>query len=149
MVGGMAIKRMDHVGIVVEDLAAATAFFVALGMEKLGEAEVQGDVVDRIIAVDGAHTDLVMLGTPDGGSRLEVVAFRSPDAPDADHAAPSNAPGLRHLCFNVDDLEATLERLRPHGAQLVGEVVRYGDSYLLCYVRGPDGVIVELAEDIG
>jgi catechol 2,3-dioxygenase-like lactoylglutathione lyase family enzyme len=147
-VAGMALQRMDHVGIVVDDLAAATAFFVALGLESLGDASAEGEALDRIVGLEGARTDVTMLQTPDGHSRLEVIEFHSPPAADGDRDAPANVPGLRHITFAVDDLDATLADLRPHGAELVGEVVRYGDSYRLCYLRGPAGIIVELAEAI-
>lgn len=139
---------MDHVGIVVDDLAAAIAFFVALGFELQGEGSVEGDWVDRIIDLEGARSDIAMLETPDGDGRIELTQFQAPPSPDGDPAAPANAPGLRHLAISVDDLDATLAALRPHGAELVGEVERYADIYRLCYVRGPAGIIVELAEPL-
>jgi catechol 2,3-dioxygenase-like lactoylglutathione lyase family enzyme len=139
---------MDHVGIVVDDLAAATAFFVALGLELEGEGSVGGDWVDRVVGVEGIRSDIAMLGTPDGGAQVELSQFRSPPGPEADAQIPPNAPGIRHLTFEVDDLDATLVALRPHGAELVGTVERYEDIYKLCYVRGPAGIIVELAEKL-
>lgn len=139
---------MDHAGIVVDDLAAATEFFTELGLEPQGKASVEGEWVDRIIGLEGTRTDLVMLQTPDGHSRLELVKFHSPPTQGDNHEAPSNERGIRHLAFLVDDLDATLSRLQPHGADLIGEVVRYENSYRLCYLRGPAGVIVELAEEI-
>ena len=144
----MTVQRMDHVGVVVEDLEAATAFFVELGLRRQGEASVGGDWVDRIIGLEGVRSRIVMLETPDGHNRLELSKFETPPARAADPHAPSNTLGLRHLAFAVDDLDATLTRLRPHGAELVGEVERYEDVYRLCYVRGPEGIIVELAESL-
>ena len=142
----MTIRRLDHVGIVVGDLAAATAFFVELGLAPVGEAAVEGAWVDRIIGLPGVRSRIVMLETPDGHGRIELSAFDSPPSPDAGPPAASNVPGLRHLAFEVDDLDDVLARLRPHGAGLVGEVQRYEDVYRLCYVRGPEGILVELAQ---
>lgn len=140
---------MDHVGIVVDDLAAAIAFFQELGLELQGEGQVEGDWADRIIGLDGTRAEIAMLATPDGHSRVELSEFKSPPSPDGDRRAPANALGLRHLTFLVDDLDATLAGLRPHGAELVGEVVQYQQSYRLCYLRGPAGILVELAEELG
>jgi catechol 2,3-dioxygenase-like lactoylglutathione lyase family enzyme len=140
---------MDHVGIVVDDLAAATAFFLALGLGLQGEASVEGDWVDRVIGLEGARSDIAMLETPDGGARVELTEFQAPPSPDGDPLAPANTPGIRHLTFAVDDLDATLARLRAQDGQLVGEVEQYKEIYRLCYVRGPGGIIVELAERIG
>ena len=138
---------MDHVGVVVEDLAAAKAFFLELGLEARGEAQqVEGGWVDRILGVEGVRSEIVMLQTPDGHGRLELSKFHSPAGPDGDRHAPSNAPGLRHVTFAVDDLDAALAGVRAHGGELVGEVENYEDIYRLCYVRGPEGIIVELAE---
>lgn len=145
----MAIQRMDHVGIVVEDLAAATEFFVELGLEVQGEGTVEGDLVDRIVGLEGVRSELVMLQTPDGQRRLELVKFHSPPAPAGDPRTPANAPGIRHLSFVVEDVDAVVAGLRARGTELVGELVSYGESYRLCYVRGPEGIIVELAEPIG
>ena len=140
---------MEHVGIVVADLAAATEFFVALGFELEGEASVEGDWVDRVIGIDGARSDIAMLRTPDGGSRVELTEFRSPPARQGDADPPSNTLGIRHLAFIVDDIEATVETIRAHGGELVGTLERYRDIYRLCYVRGPEGIILELAEELG
>jgi catechol 2,3-dioxygenase-like lactoylglutathione lyase family enzyme len=145
----MTIERMDHVGIVVDDLAAATAFFVELGLEPQGEAHVEGDWVDRVVGLEGIRAQIAMLETPDGNARIELSKFESPPGPGGDQHAPPNAPGIRHLAFVVDDVDAVLAGLRAHGAELVGEVERYEDIYRLCYVRGPAGIIVELAERIG
>jgi catechol 2,3-dioxygenase-like lactoylglutathione lyase family enzyme len=140
---------MEHIGIVVEDLAAATAFFVALGLEVEGEASVEGDLVDRINGLEDVRSDIVILRTPDGdGSKLELARYRSPAYDGADGPAPANAPGMRHILFVVDEIEASLADLRAHGGELVGELVNYENSYWLCYVRGPAGIIVELAEKI-
>jgi catechol 2,3-dioxygenase-like lactoylglutathione lyase family enzyme len=145
----MTIRRMDHVGIVVDDLAAATAFFVQLGLKLQGEGHVEGGWVDRIVGLEGVRSAFAMMETPDGHGRLELVKFHAPPGPGSDRHAPANTPGLRHVAFAVDDIDAVVARLQGHGAELVGEVVRYEDSYRLCYVRGPDGIIVELAERIG
>ena len=145
----MAIQRMDHVGIVVDDLAAATEFFVELGLELQGEGSVEGGWVDRIVALEGVQVDFAMMQTPDGNGRLELVKFHSPSHQGDNPHAPANVPGLRHLAFVVEDIEAVIAALRTHGAELVGELVRYENSYWLCYVRGPAGIIIELAEQIG
>jgi catechol 2,3-dioxygenase-like lactoylglutathione lyase family enzyme len=144
----MTIERMDHVGVVVADLAAATAFFAELGLERLGDGVVEGELVERIVGLEGVRSGFAMMGTPDGHSRLELIEFHTPSGPAGDRQAPANAPGLRHLCFAVDDIDGVLDRLRGHGAELVGEVVRYGNSYRLCYLRGPEGIIIELAEKL-
>ncbi len=143
------IQRMDHVGIVVDDLAAATEFFVRLGLEVRGEGQVEGEWVDRIVALDGVRVDFAFLETPDGHGSLELIAFRSPPAEGGSAAAPANARGIRHVAFAVEDIDAVVAGLRERGAELVGELVRYENSYRLCYVRGPEGIIVELAERIG
>jgi catechol 2,3-dioxygenase-like lactoylglutathione lyase family enzyme len=145
----MTIQRMDHVGIVVDDLAAATAFFVELGLELQGEGSVEGGWVDRVVGLEGVRSELAMMETPDGHGRLELAKFHAPTSPDGDRHAPANTPGIRHVTFEVDDLDAVLAGLRAHGAELVGEVERYEDIYRTCYVRGPEGIIVELAERIG
>jgi catechol 2,3-dioxygenase-like lactoylglutathione lyase family enzyme len=145
----MTIQRMDHVGIVVEDLAAATAFFLELGLELHGEATVEGGWVDRVVGLEGVRAEIAMLETPDGHGRLELSKFHAPSGSVGDRQAPANTPGIRHVAFAVDDLEAVVAGLRARGAELVGELQRYKDSYLLCYVRGPEGIIVELAEEIG
>jgi catechol 2,3-dioxygenase-like lactoylglutathione lyase family enzyme len=150
MLGGMALERMDHVTIVVDDLAAATAFFVELGMELEGEALVEGPSVDSLVGIPGVRADVAMVRTPDGHGRLELTKYRTPTAISADpENAPPNTLGIRQIMFAVDDIEEVLARLRTHGAELVGEVVRYADSYRLCYVRGPAGIIVALAEQLG
>ena len=145
----MAIQRMDHVGIVVDDLASAREFFVELGLKLQGEGTVEGDSVDRVVGLEGVRAELAMMETPDGHGRLELVKFHAPAGAGGDPHAPANAPGIRHLTFEVDDIEAAVARSRAHGAELVGEVENYEDIYRLCYVRGPEGTIVELAERIG
>jgi catechol 2,3-dioxygenase-like lactoylglutathione lyase family enzyme len=145
----MAIKRMDHVGIVVDDLAAATDFFVQLGLERTGEGQVEGSWVDRIVGLEGVRAEIVFVQTPDGHGRLELTKFHSPAGVSGDAGAPANAPGIRHVTFAVDDVETVVGSLRARGVELVGELVRYEDSYLLCFVRGPEGIIVELTQPIG
>jgi catechol 2,3-dioxygenase-like lactoylglutathione lyase family enzyme len=140
---------MDHVGIVVDDLAAATAFFVELGLELQGGGSVEGGWVDRVVGLEGVRAEIAMMETPDGHGRVELARFHAPSAPGGDRHAPANTPGIRHLTFAVDDIDAAVAGLRAHGAELVGEVERYKDIYRLCYVRGPEGIIVELAEKIG
>jgi catechol 2,3-dioxygenase-like lactoylglutathione lyase family enzyme len=144
----MTIQRMDHVGIVVEDLAAATAFFVELGLQLRGQAPVAGDWVDRVVGLRGVRAEIVMMETPDGHGRIELAKFHAPLGGAGDRHAPANTPGIRHVTFAVDDIDDVLAGLRAHGAELIGEVERYQDSYRLCYVRGPEGIIVELAEPI-
>lgn len=145
----MTVQRMEHVGVVVNDLAAAIEFFVELGLEPGGKGQVEGDAVDRIVALDEVKAELAMLRTPDGHGEIELVKFHSPPTPGGDRDAPANAPGLRHLAFLVEDVDTLVARLRARGVELVGDLVRYEDSYRLCYVRGPEGIIVELAEKIG
>ncbi|MER7935311.1 MULTISPECIES: VOC family protein [unclassified Streptomyces] len=145
----MAIQRMDNVGIVVEDLDAAVAYFEELGMELEGRARVEGPVADRCTGLDGVRCDIAMLRTPDGHSRLELARYRSPAAiSDGPRHRPHNILGTHRVMFAVDDIEDTVARLRPHGAELLGEIARFEDSYLLCYVRGPEGVIVGLAQQL-
>jgi catechol 2,3-dioxygenase-like lactoylglutathione lyase family enzyme len=145
----MTIQRMDHVGIVVDDLAAATEFFLELGLEPQGDGMVEGKWVDRIVGLEGIRAELAMLRTPDGQAKLELVKFHSPPAGDGGAQAPANALGIRHLAFLIEDIEAVVDRLRARGGELVGDLENYRDIYRLCYVRGPEGIIVELAEEIG
>jgi len=140
---------MDHVGVIVEDLADAVAFFVELGLEPHGETPVEGDWVDRIVGLEGVRAQIAMLQTPDGHGRVELAKFHTPSTDGGYEPAPSNAAGIRHIAFAVEDIDAVLARLRARGAELIGELGRYRDSYRLCYVRGPEGIIVELAEQIG
>jgi catechol 2,3-dioxygenase-like lactoylglutathione lyase family enzyme len=146
----MTIRRLDHVSVVVEDLDAAVAFFTALGMDVEGRAPIEGDFVDRLNAIEGIRIDIVMMRTPDGHGRLELTKFHQPALVDVIPAvAPPNAAGLRSVMFNVDSVDDTLARLRALGAELVGEVVQYEDHFRLAYVRGPAGIIVALAEELG
>ncbi len=144
----MTIQRMDHVGIVVDDLAAATEFFVELGLELQGEAPVEGRWADRVVGLEGVRADIAMLRTPDGNGRIELAKFHSPLYRGDNPQMAANTPGIRHINFAVEDIDSVVARLRALGSELVGELERYGDSYRLCYVRGPEGIIVELAEPI-
>ena len=139
---------MDNVGIVVDDLGATIAFFVELGLELEGEATVEGQWVDRIVGLDGVRNDIAMLRTPDGHSRLELIKFHTPPATTAEPNAPMNTLGIRRIMFAVEDIEDIVARLRIRGAELVGELEQYEDSYRLCYVRGPEGIIVALAQEL-
>ena len=145
----MTIRRMDNVLIVVDDLEAATAFFVELGMELEGRALNEGDWVDRTVGLDGVRADIVMMRTPDGHGRVELSKFHTPPAISSEpQNAPANTLGIRRIMFAVDDIEDVVARLRTHGADLVGEVAQYENSYRLCFVRGPEGIIVGLAEQL-
>jgi catechol 2,3-dioxygenase-like lactoylglutathione lyase family enzyme len=145
----MTIQRMDHVGVVVDDITAATAFFVELGFTLQGDGSVEGDWVDRIVGLEGVRAKFAMVETPEGRGRLELIEFQTPSAQGGDPQAPANTRGIRHIAFVVDDIDAVVAAARARGAQLVGEVERAGNSYRLCYIRGPEGIIVELAEKIG
>lgn len=145
----MTIKRMDHVSIIVDDLPAAIAFFTTLGMSLVGEQAVEGPWVDRLNGLEDVQVDIAMMRTPDGHGQVELTTFRNPGLVDIEPAiAPPNALGLRQIMFAADDLDDTVARLRAHGAGLVGEVVQYEDMYRLCYLRGPAGIIVALAEEL-
>lgn len=145
----MAVQRMDNVGIVVEDLPAAIAFFRELGLELEGQATIEGEWSGRVTGLPGQRIEMAMMRTPDGHSRLELSRFLTPPVV-ADHRnAPVNALGYLRVMFAVDDLDDTLVRLREHGAELVSsEVVQYEDIYRLCYIRGPEGLLIGLAEDL-
>ena len=145
----MTILRMDNVGVVVDDLAAAIAFFVELGLELEGETTVEGSSVDRLVGLDDVRTAIALMRTPDGHSRIELMKFQRPTAVKAEPKnAPANTLGIRRIMFAVDDIEDVVARLRANGAQLVGELTRYEDKYRLCYVRGPEGILVALAEQL-
>lgn len=145
----MALRRMDHVSIVVDDLASAIAFFRVLGLEVEGKQAVEGKWVDHITGLDGVRVEIAMMVTPDGHGRLELTKFNSPAAFSAEPPiAPANVLGIRSIMFAVDDIDDTIARLRAHGGELVGEVVDYEDIYRLCYMRGPEGVIIALAEEL-
>ena len=144
----MAIKRMDNVGIVVEDLGGTIDFFLELGLELEGRATIEGEWAGRVTGLGDQRVEMAMMRTPDGQSRLELSRFLAPPVV-ADHRnAPVNALGYLRVMFAVDDLDETLERLRPRGAQLVGEVVQYKDAYRLCYIRGPEGLLIGLAQEL-
>ncbi|MFI6128614.1 VOC family protein [Micromonospora sp. NPDC051141] len=145
----MTIQRMDNVGIVVDDLDAAVAFFTALGMELEGRMPIEGSWAGKVVGLADMRSEIAMMRIPDAPGRLELATYHSPRAivPEPS-VAPANTRGLHRVMFAVDDIEDTLARLRPHGAELVGEVTRFEDSFLLCYLRGPSGIIVALAEHL-
>jgi catechol 2,3-dioxygenase-like lactoylglutathione lyase family enzyme len=145
----MTVQRIEHVGIVVDDLAAAIEFFVELGLVQKDGGTAEGRWVDRIVGLEGVRTDFAFVQTPDGNGQLELIKFHSPPHQGDHRHEPANAPGVRHIAFAVEDIDATVAGLRVHGGELVGEIERYEDIYRLCYVRGPAGIIVELAERIG
>ena len=146
----MTLKRMDNVLIVVDDLEAAKAFFVELGMELEGETSVEGPSVDSLIGLKDVRATLALMRTPDGHGRIELDKFHTPAAVKAEPKnAPVNTLGIRRVMFAVDDIDDVVARLCAHGAELVGEVVQYEDLYRLCYIRGPEGIIVGLAEQLG
>jgi catechol 2,3-dioxygenase-like lactoylglutathione lyase family enzyme len=145
----MTIKRLDHVSVVVDDLPGAIAFFTTLGMTVEGKAPIEGPWVDRINGLEGVQVDIVMMRTPDGHGRLELTKFRNPQLLEIEPAnAPPNTVGLRSVMFTVENVDDTVARLRAKGAELVGEVAQYEDKYRLCYMRGPAGIIVALAEEL-
>ena len=147
----MTLRRMDNVLIVVEDLEAAKAFFAELGMELEGETKVEGPWADRVVGLDGVRADIAMMRTPDGHSRVELSKFHTPPAVRAEpEDAPANALGIRRIMFAVDDIDDVVERLHSkHGAELVDEIAQYEDAYRLCFLRGPEGIIIGLAEQLG
>jgi catechol 2,3-dioxygenase-like lactoylglutathione lyase family enzyme len=140
---------MEHVGIVVDDLEAAKAFFVELGLKLQGEWQVEGGWVDRVVGLQGVRVEYAMVETPDGQGRLELVKFHSPSVRGGDGHAPANILGIRHVAFAVDDIDAAVATVRARSGELVGDVENYEDIYRLCFVRGPEGIIVELAERMG
>lgn len=145
----VGVMRLENVGIVVDDLDATVEFFVALGLNVVGRTEVGGDWVDRVVGLDGVRCDICVLRTADGDGGLELMRFHSPAAVGGDAAAPPNTRGLRRLAFAVDDLDATIADARARGATLLGDVVQYEDVYRLGYLRGPEGLILVLAERLG
>ena len=146
----MTLQRMDNVLIVVDDLEAVKAFFVELGMELEGEMPVEGRWVDRIVGLENVRCEIAMMRTPDGHGRLELDKFHTPVAVKSQpEPAPVNTLGIRRIMFAVDDIDDVVARLRRHGAELLGEVVEYEDQYRLCYVRGPEGIIIALAQELG
>ena len=145
----MTIQRMDNVGIVVDDLDATIAFFGALGMELEGRAQVEGAVADHCVGLDGVRCDIAMLRTPDGHSRIELAKYLNPAAiGDSSQKPPHNTLGMHRIMFAVDDIDAAVDGLRAHGGEVVGQVAQYEDSYRLCYVRGPEGIFVGLAQQL-
>jgi catechol 2,3-dioxygenase-like lactoylglutathione lyase family enzyme len=145
----MTIKRLDHVSVVIDDLAAAVDFFTTLGMTVEGKMPIEGPWVDRINGLEGVQVDIVMMATPDGHGRLELTKFRNPELVVPEPAIPPpNTLGLRSVMFTVENVDDTVARLRANGAELVGEVAQYEDKYRLCYMRGPAGIIVSLAEEL-
>ena len=146
----MTIQRMDHVSVVVDDLEAAIAFFVELGMELEGETTVEGPWVDRVVGLDDVRADIALMRTPDGHGKVELTKYHRPAAVKSEPAnAPANALGIRRIMFTVDDIDDVVARLRSHGAELVGEIAQYEDIYRLCFLRGPEGIIIGLAEKLG
>jgi catechol 2,3-dioxygenase-like lactoylglutathione lyase family enzyme len=150
MLGEVTLQRMDNIAIVVDDLDAAVAFFAELGMELEGKAQIEGPWADRTVGLDGVRSDIAMMRTPDGHSKLELTRYETPAAsgPEPENPPP-NTLGLHRVMFAVDDIDDTVARLRGHGAELLGEVAQYESIFLLCYLRGPAGIIVALAEQIG
>jgi len=142
------VLRIDHVGVIVNDLPAAKAFFLDFGLEMLGEGEVEGEWVERIIGLQDVKTEVVMLRTPDGEANMELVKFHKPLDEKGRQPPSANTLGIRHICFAVEDVEAIVAKLREKGVELFGEIQNYENSYKLCYVRGPEGIILELAEQI-
>jgi len=146
----VALQRMDNVLIVVEDLDAATAFFKELGMELEGETQVEGSWAGEVVGLENVRADIVMLRTPDGTNRVELSKFHTPPAVRAEpEDAPANALGIRRIMFTVDDIDDTVARLQTHGAELLDKIAQYEDIYRLCFLRGPEGIIIGLAEPLG
>ena len=146
----MTLQRMDNVLIVVEDLEAAKAFFAELGMELEGETTVEGPWADQTVGLDGVRADIAMMRTPDGHGRVELSKFHTPPAVKAEpENAPANTLGIRRIMFAVDDIDDVVARLRNHGGELVREIAQYEDQYRLCFLRGPEGIIIGLAERLG
>ncbi|MGP4109199.1 VOC family protein [Virgibacillus sp. L01] len=144
----MKIQRIDHVGVIVNDLSAAKEFFLDFGLEMLGEGEVEGEWVERIIGLNDVRETVVMLGMPDGEATLELVKFHTPSDEKGIQQSFANTLGIRHIAFAVEDIESVVAKLKKKGTELFGEVQNYKNAYKLCYVRGPEGIILELAEKI-
>ena len=146
----MALQRLDNVLIVVDDMEAAKAFFAELGMELEGETQLEGPLVDSVVGLSGVRADIAMMRAPDGHGRVELTRFHTPPAVRAEpESAPANTLGIRRIMFAVDDIDDVVGRLRSHGAELVGEIAQYEDIYRLCFLRGPEGIIIGLAERLG
>jgi catechol 2,3-dioxygenase-like lactoylglutathione lyase family enzyme len=144
----MKIRRIDHVGIVVDDLPAAKAFFLDFGLEMLGEGKVEGEWVERIVGLQNVKAEVVMLRTPDGEANIELIKFYMPSDEKGLQHPLANTLGIRHIAFAVEDVEAVVAKLKKKGAELFGEIQNYENAYKLCYVRGPEEIILELAEQI-
>lgn len=144
----MKVHRIDHVGIIVNDLPAAKAFFLDLGLEMMGEGEVEGEWVERIIGLQDVKAEIIMLRTPDGEANIELSKFHSPTDENGIQRSLANTLGIRHITFAVEDIEAIVAKLKKNGAELVGEIQTYENTYKLCYIRGPEGIILELAEQL-
>ncbi len=144
----MSVHRIDHVGIIVNDLPAAKAFFLELGLEMEGEGKVEGELVERVTGLRNAKAEIVMLRTPDGETNIELSKFHSPTDENGIQRSLANTLGIRHITFVVDDVEAMVAKLQKDGAELVGEIQTYENEYKLCYIRGPEGIILELAEQL-
>jgi catechol 2,3-dioxygenase-like lactoylglutathione lyase family enzyme len=150
MLGDMTIQRMDNVAIVVEDLEATVSFFTALGMEVEGRGQIEGSWADRTVGLDGVRSEIAVMRTPDGHSKLELTKYHAPATVAAEpQNPPPNTLGLHRVMFTVDDIDDSIARLKAHGAELLGEVAQYESDFRLCYLRGPAGIIVALAEQIG
>jgi catechol 2,3-dioxygenase-like lactoylglutathione lyase family enzyme len=145
----MTVKRMDNIGIVVDDIDAAIEFFIELGLELEGRAPVEGDWADGVTGLNGMRVEIAMMRTPDGHGRLELSRFLAPPVVADHRSAPVNALGYLRVMFTVEDIDDTLTRLSGRGAKLVGEVVQYQDMYRLCYIRGPEGILIGLAQQLG
>ena len=145
----MTVKRLDNVAVVVDDLDAAMAFFAELGLELEGRMQIEGDFADQSVGIDGIRSEIAMMRTPDGHGRLELTKYHRPTAVSTEPSLlRPNTLGLHRVMFAVDDIEGTVNRLRSHGAQLMGSIARYEDTYLLCYIRGPEGIVIGLAEEL-
>lgn len=144
----MKIHRIDHVGVNVDDLPAAKAFFLDFGLEVLGEGDLEGELIDRVVGLDGVKTAIVMLRTPDGQANIELVKFYAPSDEKGIQQPFANALGIRHIAFAVEDIEAVVAKLKKKGVEVFSEIQNYENAYKLCYVRGPEGIILELAEQI-
>jgi catechol 2,3-dioxygenase-like lactoylglutathione lyase family enzyme len=145
----MTVKRMDNVGVVIEDIDAAIEFFTELGLDLEGRALIEGDWAGGVTGLHDMRVEIAMMRTPDGHSRLEISRFLAPPVVADHRSAPVNALGYLRVMFTVQDIDDTLLRLRRHGAELVGEVVQYGETYRLCYIRGPEGILIGLAQELG
>jgi catechol 2,3-dioxygenase-like lactoylglutathione lyase family enzyme len=144
----MKIQRIDHVGIIVKDIIKAKAFFIDMGLEVVGEQDMEGKLVDNVTGLRNVKSSIVMLRTPDGGTNLELSEFHTPVDEKGIQPSFSNTLGIRHICFAVEDLEAIVTTLKKKGAELIGEIQNYKNVYKVCYIRGPEGIILELAEEI-